>query len=139
MSNGSAPCVSSSSNNGAAYGCRGESCSPSPAADKDGVSRVAGHVEVVRVRAMIEKQPRDRDGVVDRRLVGEPRIRQIQDRRPASSAGTLSRGVRTLGEDALDFLTIAAHDGGGEVVAGDRRILGEDALRRAIVHPVVPL
>ena len=32
-------------------------------ADQGGVSRVAGHVEVVRVRAMVEQQPRDRQGV----------------------------------------------------------------------------
>ena len=32
-------------------------------ADEDGVSRVAGHVEVVRIRAMVEQQPRDRQRV----------------------------------------------------------------------------
>ena len=38
-----------------------------------------------------------------------------------------------------DLLTIAAHDRGVDAVAGDRRVLREEALRRAVVHPVVAL
>jgi hypothetical protein len=41
------------------------------------------------------------------------------------------------GEDPLHFLELAAHDGGVEAVARDRRIGGEDALCGAVVHAVL--
>ena len=92
-------------------------------AGEDGVACVAGHVEVVRIRAMVEQQPRDRQRVLDRRRVRKPRVGEIQDRRPVAGAAAVARGFRTRGQDACDFFAIAAHDRRVNAVARDRWIL----------------
>ena len=57
----------------------------------------------------------------------------VQPRGPPA----LTRGFRPCGKDTRDLLLIAAHDRGVDAVAGDRRILRQDALGGAVVHAVI--
>ena len=63
----------------------------------------------------------------------------IQDRRPSSGAAGLPGGSGALCENAFHFGQVSAHDRGVNAVAGDLRVLGEEALGRAIVHSMVAL
>ena len=107
--------------------------------DETRVLGITGHVEVVGIRAAIEQQARDVDRVLERRPVGEARVRAIENRRPAARAAGLTRGLRPLVEDPADLFQVSADDGGVEALRGERRIPRDEALRGAIVHPVVAL
>ena len=108
-------------------------------ADQRAVARVAGHVKVVGVGAVIEQQPRDRQRVGDSARMGETRVGQVQDRGPVARAAAIPRRVRPRRHHPLHFLELAAHDCGVDTLARDRWVLAEQPLRRAIVHPVVAL
>src|SRR5690606_1793699 len=97
------------------------------------VSRVAGHVEVVRVRTEIEQQPGDWQGVFDRGRVREPGVGQVKDWRPATRAAALTRQLRLRGQDAAHGLELAAHESGVQVLVGDRRFVSEQTARGAVV------
>jgi hypothetical protein len=68
--------------------------------------------------------------------VREARVRQVEDRRPVSRAAPLARGSGIRSKNALHFLELAAHDGGVEAVACNRRIGGKNPLRSVVVHAV---
>ena len=108
-------------------------------AREGGIPGIAGHVEVVRIGAVLEEDSTDGDAVLEdcrMRAAGE---RGIQDRRPSSGAAGLPGGSGALGENAFHFGPVSAHDRGVNAVAGDLRVLGEEALGRAIVHSMIAL
>ena len=125
-------------------------------ADQRRVAAVPRHEIGVGIRAAVEQQARDRDGVVGHRGQRQTREAQVEEGIPAfrsdvpeqiartpdvgaigSGGGALChRGLRVLSKDALDFPQLAAHDGGVQIGARELGMALQEAQRGVLRHHV---